>query len=140
MIMIKGDIDSLGLTSLTRNALFQAGIKTVAQLSDMDLSSLKKVFGLGDKGIEAIALSLPGSIIAEQYKREKLQLLNVEKLTVKKAEDQIAGILKQLEIDQDIVVKDLSAEALDLTSMGDDRQRLKMRVVIEVERLPGREW
>lgn len=64
----------------------------------------------------------------------------MEILTIKKAEEQIAGIIRQLEIDQDIVVKDISAEALDLTAMNDDRQRLKMRVVIETERLPGREW
>lgn len=63
-----------------------------------------------------------------------------EKLTVEKAENQIAAIIKQLEIDQDIVVKNLSAKALDLTSLDDSRQRLKMRVVIEVERLPGRDW
>jgi hypothetical protein len=138
--MINDNIDSLGLTTLTRNALFQAGIKKVSQLSHMDLSDLKKVFGLGNKGIEAIALSLPESLIAEQYKQEKLLALKMEKLTIKKAEEQIAGILRQLEIDQDIVVKDISAEAMDLTSLDDDRQRLKMRVVIETERLPGREW
>ena len=59
---------------------------------------------------------------------------------IAEAERKVADIIRQLEIDTGDIVKSIGCEELEVTSIEDDRRRLKMRVVIETERPPGRDW
>lgn len=63
-----------------------------------------------------------------------------EKLTIPTAEQKIAEILKQLEIDQNMVVEGIGCEAVEITALEDFRRNFKMAVVIELQRQPGRMW
>lgn len=61
-------------------------------------------------------------------------------MTLSEAQSEIAKILRQLESDTDCVVKDIGCMSIEKTTVGDDRPKFQMMVVIELERLPGRDW
>lgn len=61
-------------------------------------------------------------------------------MDINEAEAKISEILRQLEIDSDCVVESIGCSAIDVTVLGDDRPRFKMKVEIELQRKPGRNW
>ena len=61
-------------------------------------------------------------------------------MDVNEAEQKIAAILKQLEVDTDSIVESIGCSMIDVTTFKDDRPQLKMKVDIELQRQPGRSW
>lgn len=61
-------------------------------------------------------------------------------MDINQAEKAIAAILKQLEVDQGVLVEGLSLDTIDSTTHDDDRRQFYQHVVIELRRLPGNNW
>jgi len=61
-------------------------------------------------------------------------------MDVNEAEQKIAAILRQLEVDTDCIVESIGCSMIDVTTFKDDRTQLKMKVDIELQRQPGRSW
>lgn len=61
-------------------------------------------------------------------------------MKISEAEKKIADILRQLEMDTGEIVESIGCEAVEVTGLHDYRRRLRMRVVIELQRQPGRDW
>jgi len=56
------------------------------------------------------------------------------------AEGKIAAILKQLEINMDMLLEGIDVQDIDITQMSDSRIQLQRRVVISMRRTPGSNW
>lgn len=52
----------------------------------------------------------------------------------------INQILRQLELDADAVVREVSLRSLETTRLESDRREFRQTVVIDLERLPGNSW
>lgn len=61
-------------------------------------------------------------------------------MTREQAESEIAKILQALETSSGSVVRSIDIKSIDITQVSDEGKRLMTQVVIELERLPGREW
>ncbi len=59
---------------------------------------------------------------------------------IQRAEKDITKILATLEADTNMVLETITVNDTDVTQMGDDRQQLMRRVMIEMKRLPGSRW
>lgn len=59
---------------------------------------------------------------------------------ISQAQKQIAGILANLEKEADVIVKSIEFDDVDVTCGGDDRPKLRRKIFIECERLPGHGW
>lgn len=64
-------IDCLQLSTRTRNAIAADGVSSVVHLGKVELSSLRKIPNLGQKGIDEILASLPQSVAAKQAAAER---------------------------------------------------------------------
>jgi hypothetical protein len=56
------------------------------------------------------------------------------------AEKQIAVILAQLEMDNDALVEAVRVQSLEVTNLNSPRPEHSMRVIIDLQRRPGRSW
>lgn len=63
-----------------------------------------------------------------------------EAMNIDTAENEINGILRELEIDTGSVVESISMNDIDITSLGDDRQVLGRSVKVVLRPLPGSKW
>lgn len=61
-------------------------------------------------------------------------------MTLEQAEMEIAQMLCQLEKDTGNLVRSICCSGIDITNMTDARPQHQMRVLIELERLPGHGW
>lgn len=61
-------------------------------------------------------------------------------MRIDEAEVAIGQILKQLEVQTGTLVRSVSIEDLDVTSLGDERREVVARVKIEMVSIPGRRW
>ena len=61
-------------------------------------------------------------------------------MNISEAEREIARVLAALEKENDCIVDLVALRDIEVTTMGDDRQQLQRRVVIETHRIPGSNW
>ena len=61
-------------------------------------------------------------------------------MTLHEAEQAIAAVLRQLEVDCDCLVDSIVISDIDVTQMEDDRTKLLRTVAVVTHRLPGRRW
>lgn len=61
-------------------------------------------------------------------------------MPIEQAVRKINQILKDLEASTGSVVDSISLHSIDVTSIHSPRQELETSVVIELKRLPGRQW
>jgi hypothetical protein len=61
-------------------------------------------------------------------------------MNIKEAEGAIAHILRQLEIDNGVIVKTIGLDDVEVTQIDDDRRQFSRLVTIECSPAPGMHW
>ncbi|TNE75545.1 MAG: hypothetical protein EP334_10025 [Gammaproteobacteria bacterium] len=61
-------------------------------------------------------------------------------MDLREVEKEIARILQTYEVATGNVVKAISLESVEITSLQSDKRELHQRVLVDAERLPGNSW